>query len=306
MVKTSFDQEIFLGLKSYDTLQAKLVNLYQLDNKKYKVTFTFSEKNSKDLICMFSLIVKEENNSFIFETTLNYYTTHWKKTKIGQITYFHLQPINKSIANVFNTNNKVIAQKLGLNAEVMNFYITENYQEINKLLGYDYEKSTNSTIRDGFGVVDNKIFAIQNCEDFSHDIFHYYSSKIHKKRNWITEEGIAYLWGNAYYLDKDNEIIKFPRLLEELKIYLKQNPSENAFSLFSNDKKIFNEIAPEISVRSTISALILKNIETKFGISGIKKMIEIDMGIESYLNKTDELIGINEQTFNEKINLMLK
>ena len=155
-------------------------------------------------------------------------------------------------------------------------------------------------------VLENKIFAIQGCEDFSHDIFHYYSSKIHKKRNWITEEGLAYLWGNAYYLDNNNEIITFNRLLQELKKYLVQNSNENAYSLFRDDKKIFNEIATEISVRSTISALILKNIETKFGIDGIKNLIEIDKGIESYLKKTDELIGLNEQTFNEQVKTMLK
>jgi hypothetical protein len=305
-VKTNFDKEIFIGLKSYDTLRTTLVNLYQIENKQYKLTFTFSDPKSNELICMYSLIMNEENQSFIFETTLNHYTANWKHTKIGQINYFHSKQIDKKIATDFNAKNKAIAKKFALSPENMSFYVTANYQEVNKLLGYDYEKSTNSTIRDGFGVLENKIFAIQGCEDFSHDIFHYYSSKIHKKRNWITEEGLAYLWGNAYYLDNNNEIITFNRLLQELKKYLVQNSNENAYSLFRDDKKIFNEIATEISVRSTISALILKNIETKFGIDGIKNLIEIDKGIESYLKKTDELIGLNEQTFNEQVKTMLK
>ena len=54
---------------------------------------------------------------------------------------------------------------------------------------------------------------------FSHDIFHYYSGKVNKNenRNWITEEGIAYSWGNAYYTNSNGEMIEQQILIDELK-----------------------------------------------------------------------------------------
>ena len=94
----------------------------------------------------------------------------------------------------------------------LNFYLCDNYQEILQLLGFDYDLSANGTTRDGYGVISQSIFSVMHHEDFSHDIFHYYSGKVNERsnRNWITEEGIAYSWGNVYYTDK-NGIIKFSK-----------------------------------------------------------------------------------------------
>ena len=126
----------------------------------------------------------------------------------------------------------------------------ENYQEANRLLGVEFSVYENSKYRTGYGVVANTIFSIMNNEDFSHDVFHYYSGKINerKNRNWITEEGIAYLWGNAYYTDPNGEMITHQQLVEELKKYLQENPNETLYNLFENNPTIFTHLAPEVSV----------------------------------------------------------
>ena len=144
-----------------------------------------------------------------------------------------------------------------------------------------------------------------NNEDFSHDMFHYYSGQINKRenRNWITEEGIAYAWGNAYYTDKNGKMISNKRLITELKDYLAKNPNTDLFELFSKNEKIFNNIAPEISVRSTISGIIASQIEKKKGMEGILKLINAGRKdrLENYLKVTNELIGINKDNFNLKV-----
>ncbi|UII76327.1 hypothetical protein LV716_00610 [Flagellimonas sp. HMM57] len=169
-------------------------------------------------------------------------------------------------------------------------------------MGFKYSLFPNGKYRDGYGVDSKTIFAIMSNEDFSHDIFHYYSGKINKRedRNWITEEGIAYLWGNAYYTDNNGEMITHQRLVLELHNYLSKNPKTNLYELFKSNKKIFHHIAPEISVRSTISGIIAQEIETKKGKEGITKLINAgrENRLESYLKATDELIGINKKNFN--------
>jgi hypothetical protein len=165
--------------------------------------------------------------------------------------------------------------------------MTDDFQEISELLSFGYSLFSNGKYRDGYGVDSKTIFAIMNNEDFSHDMFHYYSGKINKRenRNWITEEGIAYLWGNAYYTDKNGEMITHERLVTELQNYLSKNPNTNLYELFSNNEKIFNDIAPEISVRSTISGIIAQEIETKKGDEGTTKLINAgrENRLESYL-----------------------
>lgn len=142
-------------------------------------------------------------------------------------------------------------------------------------------------------------------EDFSHDIFHYYSGQVNKRvnRNWITEEGLAYLWRNAYYTDLNGKMIEFDQLISELKNYLKANPDTDLYKLFSENVKIYNHIAPEISVRSTIAGLIAKLVEKEKGMDSIFKLINAGRQnrLNNFLRVTNELVNINSHNFNRKI-----
>jgi hypothetical protein len=149
-----------------------------------------------------------------------------------------------------------------------------------------------------------------NNEDFSHDIFHYYSGKINKRenRNWITEEGIAYLWGNAYYTDKNGDMIEINQMVSNLKNHLHKNPNKSLLALFEENPKIFNNLASEISVRSVLSAIIAKEIEHKLGVQGIMELINAGGGeelVRKYLAVTDKLIGINKENFDKKVNELI-
>lgn len=188
--------------------------------------------------------------------------------------------------------------------------MTDNFQEISELLSFGYSVYSNGKYKDGYGVDSKTIFAIMGNEDFSHDTFHYYSGQINKRenRNWITEEGIAYAWGNAYYTDKNGKMITQKRLVLKLQDYLSKNPDTNLYELFIDNKKIFNNIAPEISVRSVISGIITNKVEMEKGEDGISKLINAGRKnrLESYLIVTDELIGINKENFNSKVAKLIK
>jgi hypothetical protein len=185
----------------------------------------------------------------------------------------------------------------------------ENYQEVQRLLGIGFSIYKNSKYRTGYGVSANTIFSIMNNEDFSRDVFHHYSSKVnkHENRNWITEEGIAYLWGNAYYTDPDGEMITHQKLVNELKKHLSENPDVELLNLFENDIKIFNHIAPEISVRSTISGVIANQVEKLKGADGISKLINAgsENQLDNFLKTTNLLLRINKENFNLKVKELL-
>ncbi|AZJ35222.1 hypothetical protein [Tenacibaculum singaporense] len=286
----------------------RLINLYPISNNDYFISISYTHQKPKSnptLLYIFNLIATKEGNKFTFSVPIDYLTRYWKTQVIGNITYHFRDNLNIERAKLFNKKNSEIAMKLGLKPEKLDFYMTDNFQEISKLLSFGYSLFSNGKYRDGYGVDCKTIFAVMNNEDFSHDIFHYYSGKINKRenRNWITEEGIAYAWGNAYYTDKKGEMITNKRLITKLKDYLIKNPNANLFEIFSKNKKIFNDIAPEISVRSTMSGIIALEIEAKKGKEGITKLINAGRKnrLESYLKTTDELIGINNKNFNVKM-----
>jgi hypothetical protein len=298
-------KDILEGLKSYDTLEKKLINFFPIEKDKFSLTFSFSDKKRNELICIFNCIGIIQTDSIRFTIPLMQQTKDWRVKKIGNITYFYKSKVDEAIAKQFDRRNSIIANKLGLVPAKLTFYVTDNYQEIITLLGYLYDRDSNGSFRDGYGPHNNVIFAIQGNADFSHDVFHFYSKKLHKNRNWITEEGLAYYWGNAYYTDSKKQMIEHPQLVEELKTYLKNNPTQSIYELFEKNTKIFNHMATEISVRSTISGILMKEIENKKGVSGLKQMIECGKGLDPFMIELNKLLGIDKGNFNEEIKKLL-
>lgn len=291
----------------------QLINIYPILKDEYFLSIAYTYQRPKllpILIYTINLIATKKNDKFTFSIPIDYLTRYWKTQKIGNINYHFRENLNEKRAALFNKKNTSIAKKLGVDPEQMDFYMTDNFQEIFELLGFEYSVFTSGKYRDGYGVDAKTIFAIDGNEDFSHDIFHYYSGKINKleNRNWITEEGVAYLWGNAYYSDKNGEMVTIKTLDGELEKYLVQNPDTDLFELFKNNDKIFTQIASEISVRSTISALIAKKVEKEKGMEGVLELINAGRKdkLDNFLKATNKLIGLNETNFNAKVNGLIE
>lgn len=291
----------------------QLINVYPISDEQYFISVTYSGDKviSRPILTyIVNLVATKTDSKFTFSIPIDYLTRYWKTQTVGRITYHYRDTINTERAALFDKKNNEIARKLGLVPEKMDFYMTSNFQEISELLGLGYSLFSNGKYREGYGVDSRTIFAIMNNEDFSHDIFHYYSGKINKRehRNWITEEGIAYLWGNAYYTDKNGEMITHQSLVTELCKYLANTKNANLYELFKNNDKIFTHIAPEASVRSTISGIIAKEVALEKGSKGITLLINAGRknSLESYLKVTDKLLGINKNNFNEEVENLIK
>ena len=319
--KASFTFSILSQVQSYevnkDSLHQtkkdkQLINFYPIGNDVFHLDFSFLNPSEKGYVVFYflSLIANDEGNKFTFESPLDYRTRYWKSEKIGNITYHFRDTIQINRAQLFDKKNTAIANKFGLEPDALDFYMVDNHQEYLNLIGINYQVYTNGKYRTGNGVSFNTIFSIMNNEDFSHDIFHYYSGKINERenRNWITEEGVAYLWVNAYYTYKNGEMIEMNQMVSTLKNHLKENPNTSLFSLFEDNPKIFKPLASEISVRSVLSAIIANKVEDKKGIEGIMELINAGGGeelVKKYLAVTDKLIGINKKNFDAKVNELI-
>ncbi len=200
--------------------------------------------------------------------------------------------------------------KFQVEPDPLTFYICENYQEILELLGVLHDREEAGVIEDGWGVVGRTIFAIRGNEDFSHDIFHYYSEKVHDNadRNWIAEEGMAYLWGNAYYVDQEGEMVEQDRLLSVLARNLQEENKQSLLNLFETNPTFYPEINRRISVRSVIAGLLCREIEKKWGMEGVKQIINCGRKPDSksnFLKVVDALLSINRENFETEVHQLL-
>ena len=318
-----FSKVVFEDIYNYEKslkdtsykISTTLLNCYPVGRGRHLnlIAYYRQNKNSpKTLKMLLTIIAYKESENITFSTPLSYYTEFWKTQKIGSITYYFRDKINEERAEKFAKKNVQLARKFKQAPQNLKFFMVSNYQELLKLLGFDYYSESVGQLRDGYGVVgDEVIFSVMNNEDFSHDIFHYYSESIHDKsvRNWVTEEGLAYSWGNAYYTKKDGEMAEQKELLEILKLYIGQHQEIDLLSLFKNhfwtDKSgIYEALAPDFSVGRVISSLICDEVFKVHGMTGINQLLTIGSEpnhFDPFFQAIDQLIGINKQNFNEKV-----
>jgi len=286
----------------------QLINMYPVSVNEYFISIAYMGIKNDEipvLKTISNLIASKNNEKIVFSIPLNYLTRRWQTKTVGNVTYYFKGELNLERAKLFDKKNNQIAGKFGLKPEKFDFYMTENYQEVKSLLGYKYSLMDNGKTENGAGVYYNTIFAIMHNEDFSHDVFHYYSEQIHENRNWIAEEGIAYSWGNAYYAKQNGEMIELQELVDYLKKYMQNNSEISLWKLYEEDTKIFNALAKEISVRSTIAALLCDEIERQKGMEGIKLIISCGKGLDNYIKTLTELIAINKDNFDFEVKKLI-
>jgi len=275
----------------------QLINLYPVGQNEYSCAVAYIKDDSLRAIFNFMAIVA--GDKVAFSIPLSYLTRNWKYYQIGNVTYFYPDSVNKARAAAFDKNNSVIATKLGLQPEKLYFYLCSNYQDVSRLLGYQYNSEWAGITNEGYGVDAGCIFSIMHNEDFSHDLFHYYSAKIRtKERNSAAEEGIAYSWGNAYYADENGEMITQQQLVKQFKLYVRDNPNISYLELFRKNPPVFESQA---KVRALIASLICDEVERQKGVEGIEVLINCGRGDDNFFTTTNNLIGLNRDNFNAKV-----
>lgn len=293
-------------------IKHQLINTYPIDSNIFGLRLHgILMSNEKSPIVLYDIRLTAEytKQSFNFSVPLEHETKFWKTTQVGAITYRYQDTLNIKRAQNFDSKNKNIALNFGLKPDSLTLFMTNNYQDILRLRGVLYNVNDNGLYRDGYGVVDKTIFSVMGNEDFSHDTVHHYSGKVNKRenRNWITEEGLAYYWGNAYYTNSKGDMINYTQLKKALKTYLLKHPKTDIYDLFNNNTQIFQSFAPEVSSRSVIVAVIVEDIETKRGMKGIQRLINAGRTerLKNFMNVVEDLIGLTKTNFDKKVRNLL-
>ena len=288
----------------------QLINLYPISAGEYFVSLACIGKDSNQvpaLRAILNLVARGQDGKFTFSTPLAFLTRTWREKVVGNVTYYFPDAIVLERARLFDKKNTVIAGRLGLKPEKLEFYLSDNYQEALALLGRGYDSESSGRTRSGSFVNPRTIFAVRHNEDFSHDLFHYYAAQVRTAaRNSTAEEGLAYSWGNAYWTKDDGGTITQRELVHALKEYLTGKGTVSLIGLFDENPKIFNRLAKEVSVKSTLSGLICDEVEKQRGPAGVKLLLNCGSGDDNYFRCIDGLIQINRTNFDKEVMKLVK
>jgi len=307
---SGLNRSVFMDYRDFfkpdKPVQLQLLNYYPIDEGRYWLEVGCTASGAPYPTALLTLVASDNGTHFRFGLPVGYLTRNWKKRKVGEVTYYFESDIDLPTAKAFNSKNRLIARKLGLPPESLDFYMTDNYQQVLHLLGYAFYLPSAGKTRGGYGVDCHTIFAINHNEDFSHDLIHYYVARIRKNsRNSAAEEGLAYYWGNAYYTDSAGRMIGMDAMVSALKTYLAVHPDADFLTLFRENKLPFPGLAKEVAVKSMIAALFCREIERTKGMDGIRQLVNCGKGDENYFHSLNELTGIDTVNFNDRVKRLL-
>ncbi|NNF00549.1 MAG: hypothetical protein HKN25_16140 [Pyrinomonadaceae bacterium] len=311
--RNGFSESCFLfgEIKSVETRlkspRRELINLYPIDSNKYLVKIAF--KDGSNLGAIVSFIASAKNEAMVFSSPLKYRTRSWKKKTISSVRYYYQDSLNEKIAESFVRKNEEIAEKFGLAAKKLNYFKCSNYDEVQWVLGIDYDAKSAGTVQSSESF-DNTIITGLNTENFEHDVFHMYIESEFpsgEDRNFIAEEGYANSIADAYYAKINGDVITRNELTGCLREYLAENSEADLLQLFQKDPRVFHPLSEEVSqevfdllsVRSTITSLFCDEVERLNGFEGIIKLLRCGEGEDAYFKALDDLIGVNKTNFDK-------
>lgn len=253
------------------------------------------------------------DGQWLIDLPLQANTNTWKTQRIGAVTYHFENSLNTTRAQRFATKYANIAETFQQEVEAIDFYIVDDYQQFLSLVGIDFSAKYQNNRRDGYGIVANTIFSVMQDPDFSHDTVHYYAAKVHSQRNWPAEEGVAYLWGNAYYTNKQAYAADYPEMMQALLELVEDKKQQgepidwlrwwqdNPKAFFAETTTNAPNMAPETSIRALISAMLCEQVWQQHGIKGLKQLMNAGRGEAAFFAAIESTLGISSKNFNQRL-----
>lgn len=293
--------EISSIVNRYD-LDPLLLSIQDVDSNRYraKVAFLFlnTQKAASEIYAIYNFILKRSEDGLLkFVPYVELTTDSWKTSAIDKI-YFKYKlthQFNKQLALKTSKFNSDLAAFFDLKEISFEYFITDNSEELNKLLGFDldpymYSKNQYSGISQP---INRKIFSGNGKEWYPHELVHLYTfEKFNRdgiKIHSILDEGLATWLGGSI----DKELVWH---IGELKAYLKNN--ELAWSDFS---KRNIKISDSTNLHYTVGGVLCEQAYKKYGKEKLWKLVDNSNSEELLYQNICKVFGVKRDEIGELI-----
>lgn len=287
----------FIGFDRNADLYPKVLAVIPVEDNGYLIKLAYmSMSKEPGLAMIMSLVAKKKQKRYYFYSALMHNTRLWKKRHIGSVNYIYSNGLNIKKAAQMDRFNTSFAQKFGAPVIPITYYKCDDPEQLFKMMGYDYIPNMYYSTSGGLAEAwTSSLFAGNNSELYEHEAVHFYMATFFPNRNKIVDEGYAtYLGGSGG--------TPLTQLAVFAKNYIKLNP-----------EKITSELATDFAIRVDgnvpityiLSGVICKDIESRFGIKGIRKMFTPKDG-DDYFDTLFNVTGVAKKDFNAYLINLLK
>ena len=262
-----------------------------------KAQFSYcKEDGSPYVLAIANYVAKKENGTFKLFNTLTVNKKTWNYTKVGVVDYYYptYHKFDYQKAQKLNDFIAEICENFGVQPKPFEYYLADDYDEIQKLKGFDYYLGMGGQAKPSGKATDDKVYCGGLGEYYAHEVFHVQIDEHFPKKHFWVSEGVATLLGGSRGKSLDWHI-------KRTNFYLQKHPEidlENMLKLTNLDS--------ETSYHYVLGGLIAKKILEKGGWGLLKEFMSSGKTDEDYYHAIEKYLGINRSELNNYVREQLQ
>ena len=285
-------------------------NIIKLHKKEYLIQLSYIgiHQNEPFLRANYSILAKEKNNQFYFNSPLRQNTISWQTKTIGHNTFYFKNNFDVSKAKTYTAKISEYDNILGIPEQPTELYCAENFNEVLKLIGVDFKADYSGYSHNSLMANENQTNLIidgilaSNPEGFDpHDLWH---SRVRKILPTSTiykpmDEGCAFLFGGSWGYS-------WEEILQKFKGFVASNPNADWLALYNEGKNYGDEANKALRIDYTLNSLIVKELYKEKDFSPVLQLLSCGKKNEDYFPVLKEVTGITKSNFNHHMSKLIK
>lgn len=265
---------VLLPIKKYDQYVIKIAYQGVTDDKQAKLSLVGT------------VVAQKKNGKFYIYNAIDYNTRNWNKRQVGSIKYIYPDKFDVASARRMNRINHELAQKFDTLVMPLTYYRCDDIEQLFKMMGFDYIPNMYISKSGGFAQYwNNTVLAGNNSELYVHEVTHFYLEKQFAGLTRIMDEGYGTFMGGSGGLT-------LKQLRQRVKEYIDEHPQADLIKVYTD----FERMDESYIFTYVVSALICKDIESKYGFAKIKALFKAHSDAD-YFKTLQDITGVGKQQF---------
>ena len=291
-LESEFQPSLYMGFPVH-VLSIKSKNgVYQI-----KAQFGVYQENGEPyVLAIANYFAKKENGNYKLYNALTFNKKEWLNKQVGFVDYFYpkYHKFNYQKASKLNSFIKDICNDFGVNPKPIEYYLADDFDEIQTLRGFDYYIGMGGETKPSGKASDDKVYCGGLGEYYPHEVFHVEIDEHYPNKHYWVSEGMATFLGGSRGEDLHWH-------LKRTYAYLEQHPEINLNNLL--DLVNLDEYT---SYHYSLGGLIAKRIYEKGGWKLIKEFMNSGKLDDDYYSAIEKYLGIKKSNLNEYLREQLK
>lgn len=267
------------------------------DTCQIKAQFSYcKEDGSPYVLAIVNYAAVKEDGRYKLQNWLTYQKKNWAHTTVGLVDFYYppYHSFDYKKAQKLNDFIKETCKNFGVEPKPFEYYLADDYDEIQNLKGFDYYIGMGGTSKPSGKATADKVYCGGLGEYYPHEVFHVQIDEHFPNKHFWVSEGVATLLGGSRGKSLDWHI-------KRTNSYLQDHPEIDL-----NDMLKLSNLDSETSYHYVLGGLVAKKIMEKGGWPLLREFMSSGTTDDAYYRAIEEHLGVKKSGLNAYLRAQLQ